>query len=242
MGRATALIAAVAALVLWFAFCLYRQPPRIENALRGEAVHALAVAGLSAVRPEVDGRDVVLAGTVASADSRLQAESVVAGVAGVVAVENRLAVVVAEPEPTLPFLEIRSRPEGVSLRGSVPSESRREELLARARELYGAERVDDRVAVDAAVADGAALAGAAKLLAVLAGTRQQLEARLDGDSLRLSGTVSSLEAKRRLEEQAQAAAPLVRLFFSTLEVAAPRQEPRAADPDSPDAAGNEGVE
>lgn len=232
MQRPTALLTAVAALVLWFVFCLYLYPPRIEGALLDDSVAALAGAGIAGVRPEVDGRDVVLLGTVASAESRAQAEHLVAGVTGVIAVDNQLEIAAAAPEPPPLYLEIRSRPEGVLLRGSVPTTTEREELLTRARDLYGADRVEDQTVVDAAVEGGAALASAAGVLGVLAGTRQTLQARLDGDSLRLSGTVSSPEARRRIEEQARAAAPLVRLFFSTLLVDAP-PEPPIKEPDPP---------
>ena len=165
----------------------------------------------------------MLVGVVDSDASRSQAERVVTGVAGVLSVTNRLEVPASELAPLPPHLEIRSQPEGVTLRGTLPTEARREELLARARELYGADRVDARLAVDPGVADGAAVAGAGDVLAVLAGHRQAVEARLDGDGLRLSGTVSSAEARKRIEEQAQAAAPRVRLFFSALAVATPAQ-------------------
>ncbi len=209
------LLAAAAALVLWLVFCLFYHPPRIESALYGASAEALEVAGLSGVRPEVDGRDVALVGTVESTDERSQAERAIGAVVGVVTVENRLEVA----SLILPhYLEIESWPEGVKLRGTMPSEDRREVLLTLARELYGADRVEARLEVDAEARDGAALTRAAEVLTVLAGNRHAIQARLDGDSLRLSGTVASIETRKRIEEQAQAAAPRVRLFFSAIVV------------------------
>lgn len=232
MGRRTALIAAVAALALWLGFCLFAHPPKIEAALRSEASQALVAAGLTGVRADFDGRDAVLAGTVASPDLATRAQRLVAGVEGVLTVTDRLQVVEApepEPEPLPTYLEIRARPSGVTLRGPVESETLRRELVARARELYGEERVEALLEVDAARA-GAAQASAAQVLGVLARSGQTVEARLEGDSLRLSGTVDSPEARRQIEARARAAAPRIRLFFSTVTVT-PEGDPAAGEPE-----------
>ena len=225
MRRPTPLIIAVAALVLWTVYCLYTHAPRVEAALLSESEVALATAGLSDVQPDFSGRGAVLSGTVASPDLRAEAERIVAGVEGVLSVENQLAVAdVLEPRETPPYLEIRSRPEGVTLSGPVPSEAHRQELVQRARHLYGDHRVDDRLVVDAATVDSSALASAAEVLGVLAGTRQELQARLEGESFRLSGTMPDRESRRLLEEQARAAAPRIRLFFSALKVGHEEEE------------------
>ncbi len=230
MGRRTALIAAVAALALWLGFCLFAHPPKIEAALRSEASQALVAAGLTGVQADFDGRDAVLAGTVASPDLATRAQRLVAGVEGVLTVTDRLQVVEApEPEPLPTYLEIRARPSGVTLRGPVVSETLRRELVARARELYGEERVEALLEVDAARA-GAAQASAAQVLGVLARSGQTVEARLEGDSLRLSGTVDSPEARRQIEARARAAAPRIRLFFSTVTVT-PEGDPAAGEPE-----------
>ncbi len=217
MWRTAALIGALLALGSWIALCLVAQPPRIEEALRLETERVLAEAGLGDVRAVVSGRDAALEGLVASPVVLAEAELLVAGVAGVRTVDSRLVVrEVAEAVPD--YLEISVRAGAVSLRGTVPNEALRRELVDRARQLFGIDRVDERLVVDAAVSGGAALDGAAGVVSALAGAGEGVRARLKGDSLRLSGTVESVEVRRRTEQQARAAAPRVRLFFSALEV------------------------
>ena len=223
MLQTAALIGAVLALAGWIVFCLAVQPPRIEEGLQLTTERALATAGLGDVRAVVTGRDAKLEGLVASANVLAEAELLVAGVPGVRTVDNLLtvreAVEVAEVPPA-DHLEISVGANGLSLRGAVPNEALRREVLERARQLFGADRVNEQLTVDATVADGAALAGAADVISAFAGAEEGVRARLSGDSLRLSGTVASVEARHRIEQQARAAAPGVRLFFSALEVSA----------------------
>ncbi len=216
MWHTAALIGAVLALGGWIAFCLVLQPPRIEETLQLGAERALATTDLGDVRVAVSGRDATLEGLAVSPAALAEAELLVAGVAGVRAVDNLLAVREAEPVPVT-HLEIRVGTAGLSLIGAVPSEALRLEVVDRARQLFGDDRVDARLIVDAAVPDGAALAAAASVLSAVA-EAGGVRARLAGDSLRLSGTVASVEQRRRIEQQARAAAPGVRLFFSALAV------------------------
>ncbi len=222
MWRTAALIAAVLALASWIVLCLVVQPPRIEAALGVEVERALAAVELDDVRAVVDGRDAALEGLVASPDQKAEAERSIAGAPGLRAVDNRLMVreVAVATEDTT-YLEIRTSPGGVSLSGGVPSEARRLEIVDRARQIYGADRVKEQLVVDSAAPDGAAFAAAADVvqaLAEVAGAEQGVRARLRADSLRLSGTVPSEQTRRRVEEQTRAAASGLRLFFSALAV------------------------
>ena len=224
MARTAALISAVLALGGSIVFCLAVLPPRIEEELQLATERALATAGLGDVRAVVSGRDAKLEGQVASGTLLVEAEMLVAGVVGVRVVDNLLAVREVAAAPPTDHLEISVGANGVSLRGAVPNETLRREVLDRARRLFGDDRVDEELTVDATVADGAALAGAAGVIGAFVGAGEGVRARLSGDSLRLSGTVASVEARRRIEQQARAAAPDVRLFFSALEVSAGRPD------------------
>lgn len=221
MWRSAALIGALLALASWITLCLVAQPSRIEETLRLEVEQVLAGADLGDVRPTVDGRDVRLEGVVASQDASEEAERWVTGVAGVRVVDNLLkareAVVMVQEAP-LTYLEISILENGIRLRGPVPSEALLREVADRARLLFGLERVDDQLTVDPTVEDGAAMTSAAAVLSALAEVEQGVQARLKGESLRLSGTVANVESRRQVEQRMRAAAPRVRLFFSTLTV------------------------
>ncbi len=216
MWHSTALTAAVLALASWIVLCLVAQPPRIEEALRLEATRALADAHLPDVRAVFSGRDATLEGLVATPALIAEAESAVSAVAGVRVVASQLTVREIADEAIPSYFEIRTRPGGVTLRGTVPSDERRLEVLERARQAYGLEAVEERLAVDAAVEDGAALAGAPGVIDALASVGDEVKVRLRGDSLRLSGTVADAESRRRIEDRVRAAVPEVRLFFSAL--------------------------
>ncbi len=217
MWRQAALIGAVFALVTWMAYCLVVQPPRIEGALRHETERVLTEASLGDVRATVDGRDVVLDGQVATPALLAEAERLLARVVGIRGVDNRLTVHVAPEAPAPTYLEIRVGVDGVSLRGAVPNGELLQAVVDSARQTFG-DRVDQRLAIDAAVPTGAAVAAAASVVRALARSPDGVRVRLKGDSLRLSGTVASVEERRRVEDLARAATPGVRLFFSALRV------------------------
>lgn len=228
MWREAALTSTVGVTILWIAFCLYHHPPKIEAALQSESTAAVAVAGFSDVRPSAAGRRIVLEGSVPSAELRDQAERVVLGIRGVTGVDNHLSIPVATAPELPPFLEISTRPAGVTLRGPVASRALRDELVKLAAELFTA--VDDRLVVDPAADHGTATARAASVLSALARAGPEIRVRLQGESLRLSGTVASEEQRRRIERRVQAAADDVRLFFSTLAVTEPPPEAAASPP------------
>ncbi len=218
MRHTAALISAVLALGSWIVLCLVVQPSRIEERLRLETERVLAAGDLEDIRSIVNGRNVALEGQVASPTVLAEAERLVTGVAGIRTVDNRLAghEVAEVALPT--HLEIRVGPAGVSLRGTVPNKALRLEVLEQTRQLFDIDRVDERLAVDAEVEDGAALAGAAGVIRALAGAGEDVEAILGGDNVRLSGTVASGKVRQRIEEQTRAAAPRARLFFSLITV------------------------
>ncbi len=218
MWHKAALVGAMFALLTWIAFSLVAQPPRIQEELWAETERVLVDAGLGKVQGSVSGRNVALEGQVATPAEAARAERLIADIAGIRAVDNRLQVrdEPAAPPPT--FLEIRVEAGGVNLQGGAPNEALRLAVVESAREAFGNDRVFERLTVDAAIADGAAMAAAAGIVRALAGVRDGVKVRLKGDGLRLSGTVSSVEERRRVEEQARKATPGVRLFFSALMV------------------------
>ncbi len=218
MWHTAALIGALLALGSWIALCLVAQPLRIEEGLRLETERVLAEADLVDVRITVSGRGAALEGLVASPAVLAEAERLVAGVAGIRGVDNRLTLRDEASEPVPTYLEISVRPGGLSLRGAVPTEELRLEVVEQARRHFGVDRVEEELTVDATVQEGAALAAAAGVVSALAEAGDGVRARLKGDSLRLSGTVATLEARRLIEQRARAAAPGVRLFFSALTV------------------------
>ncbi len=216
MWHKAALIGAVFALLTWIAICLVAQPARIEEGLSREAEIVLKDAALEDLQATVAGRDVTLEGEVESPAVYARAERLVAGVAGIRTVDNRLTVREKTEAPAPIYLEIRLEAGGVSLRGTVPSEELRLAVEESARQTFS--RVDERLTVDATVPNGAAVAAAAGVVRALAGAGDGVRVRLQGDSLRLSGTVASAEERRRVEDSARAATSGVRLFFSALSV------------------------
>ncbi|MCP3964070.1 MAG: BON domain-containing protein [bacterium] len=217
--RLTVLIVAAAALALWVGYTLATQPSRIEEALRVETSQVLVLAGLGGVEPELDGREAVLRGSVASVELRNAAERVTAGIDGVRSVENLLEVAsAAAPEPVPRYLEIRSRPDSVTLRGSVSSETLRRQIVERATALYGAEGVDDRLVVDESIETGVGPDSAVEILGALADLEQELRLHVEADHVRLSGTVGSDEDRRRIQQRVLEAANRVPSVFNELEV------------------------
>ncbi|MEM7583140.1 MAG: BON domain-containing protein [Acidobacteriota bacterium] len=227
MWRLFALVTTLITWLAWIGLCLGHQPKAIETSLSLAAGQALATAGLSGTSVRFDGRDAQLSGTVATAETVTQAASLLQAIPGVRSIDNLLTVApTPAPEPALPYLEIHARAGSLVLRGSLPSESRLRELRRQALERFGAERVDDRVSVDSAAEDGAAMARAVDLLAVAGlvvadetptAEGSDLVIRLRRNSLRLSGRVANAALRQRIEILARSAAPDVRVFFSTLQ-------------------------
>ena len=217
--RLPVLIAATAALVLWVGYTLATQPSRIEETLLAETTQALASAGLGNVEPELDGRELVLRGSVASNELRDTAENVVAGIDGVRSVANLLTVAAPEvPEVVPEFLEIAVRPDGVTLRGPVASEELRRRIVASATVLHGADAVDDRLVVDPGAPTGAGPDSTPQILGALAGAGHEVHLHVEADHVRLAGTVGSDEERRRIHTAVLDAARQVPSMFNELEV------------------------
>jgi len=223
MRQSPALVVTLSALMLWVLFSLFWYPEKIQAALRVDSTEVLTRAGFSSVRPSVEGRDVVLEGRVGSEEDRLKAEDLIRGVRGVLGVENRLLWSVdTAPEPPPSFLELLSRPEGILLRGPVPTEAFRRSLLARAIEWVGEDSVEERLVVDSGVVADKSLNSAADILAVLVRSDPGILVRFRRGSIRLSGTLPSESARRRVDQAIREAAPDVGSIFSVLQVSSAR--------------------
>ncbi|MEM7352449.1 MAG: BON domain-containing protein [Acidobacteriota bacterium] len=237
MWRSRALPLTLVALVLWIGFCLMYYPPRIQASLLASSHQTLAASGLSEIRLRVEGRSAILEGDVTSPEQSREAERLVRGLRGLRTVENRLRQVDPEPAEPLPaHLELRSRPEGLVLRGPVPSEATKDELLVLAAELVGADRVDHHLVVDPDAEESAALISAAAVLRTLVDSEPGITVRFHGNSLRLAGTLSSDETRRQVDERFRDAAEDVRAIFSLLRVASDeaQEEPPKTDSEGGD--------
>jgi len=154
-------------------FTVPRQVRRIQADVRARAEQALAAVA-SGVHIEVSGRDVVLSGDIADAAARRELSETVAGVWGVrrVVDHTRLAVA-ASALPSSVTREAGTRRIGalpqsppaaadayassmrvsalfgargtLTLSGQAPNQSARDAIAARARKIFGDDRVRDRL-------------------------------------------------------------------------------------------------
>ncbi len=132
------------AVFLWFSLVIVLDlmwvGPAVERVVLDRARAALSQSGLSAVRLAVDGVDVSLDGTVRYPVDVKRAEELVAGITGVHAVNNRLALVVVPVGAAGPRAQWRlSRAASGALSGTgpFPSEQAAEAATQMARWAYG---------------------------------------------------------------------------------------------------------
>ena len=221
------------ALILLAFLCIRHHAPAIEADIQSRASGALAEAGLATVAANVDGRDVVLEGTVATEALSLQAEEAARQVAGVGRIDNRLRIsgtadaagatsspaiepsAAAEPsgsEPTgaaaavASMLDLTTTARGITLSGLVPDEATRSRWVSTAEAAFGEGRVLDRLEIDAA-SQPIDASSAEPLLSALAAAQAGVRASVDPSRIRLTGTVGSEDFKQAAETEVRNALP-----------------------------------
>lgn len=186
--------------------CVSHHAPAIETDIATRATAALA-GDMPAATVGVDGRDVILTGTVATTALKDQAGDTVRRLEGVRTVQNDLVVEGGQAAP----MAVGSG-EGFGLtevggvlvaRGVVGTEETRDAFLDRARAAYPGRVIrDEMTVVDGASADwDPSVSG---LLPII-GRISMPALAVEGDEVVVRGTVESQAVKAEIEAQARAA-------------------------------------
>lgn len=170
--------------------CPYCRAPAIEGDLQGKALVCVNDAGLDTELLSISGRDVTLAGTVASQTLADQVEACIAAIPGIRVVLNNFEI--------MGVLGFRTHYGDITLWGAVPSEAHRSAIVDEAVALWGAENVVDELEVYPGVDSGLWPESFAPGLAGLHQYREDLEVELSGGRAVVSGTVVSALTKERV--------------------------------------------
>lgn len=188
--------------------CVIATMDRIQQDLLSQGQLALAAAGIGFYGLEIEGRDAVLHGFVASPEDSAAVRAVVAGIEGVRQVRDETVVervvVASEPRPSPPSgmpARLRAQVLGrrVFLSGTLPAAAGRE-LVVAARQRFGAGLSSDGLRLDDGVATPPWLSAAGRLLALLELTAGNARLAIESSSGVLSGQVASAAQAQRLRE------------------------------------------
>ncbi|MDH3646934.1 MAG: OmpA family protein [Gammaproteobacteria bacterium] len=155
----TKIIAAAAVVVfaVFSFFCLRGNAPAMAADLTTKSTGTLAAAGMNAVSVGVNGRDVSLTGIVPTVDHKARAEELVSDIRGVRTVSNELqvggasapvavAAASAAPVAVTPYeFRITKTPDAVTLKGLVPDNATRRQLLDQANRAFGSSQIQDEI-------------------------------------------------------------------------------------------------
>ncbi len=230
------ILSGLIALALLCILCIKCHSPAIEADLLGGARQALIDQGLDPDLVTISGRDLTLNGTIADDAARASALAALGGVHGVRVVNDQLTVATVQlatttrPQPSDGEQAIAEAPtaaeteplswitnsDGLVLRGADPSEAWRDRLVSSAQALWGANRVTDRLTVDAAANLGADDRDFGGILRTLhargdGGLDTTLEVHADGERLIVTGEVLSELARERILGALAVAMPDVEL-------------------------------
>ena len=217
-------VAFVISLLLTGIFCLWcvqHHAPRIQSSLQGSANNALAAIALPGLSAVADGRDITLEGVVGSAEIKERVGAEVAAIRGVRVVDNQLDVsALPSPEFRLTF------DRGIAvLAGLVPSADIRSQLVARAGELFGTDRVRDELTVGETVD----LPWIGRLLSALTAFREADQGLMStgfdavDNLLTLTGVVPAADARSSIETAFRSALPDIDID-NRIEVVAPEAQ------------------
>lgn len=195
--------------VLILAFlCFAFHGPRIEADLSNRAAAAFAEANLDGVSATFEGRDLVLRGTVPDETARQRALAAAAALPGVRRVVDELTVAGASAPSSdaggIAFTFDRDG-GGLMIRGLVPDEATRDNVLSRVRAAFPGLTVRDGLTISAD-ADGAWIPSLDGVLAALAPLPDG-SVRIEGGTVVLRGTAPSEEARAQIEAAARSVIP-----------------------------------
>ncbi len=138
--------------VLWYAIKYYT--PMIKSDLTARTNSALQSAGYGDVaNVEIDGRNAILTGSVASETDSESAEEIVANTEGVRTVDNQLTIGETDSDATAgertePALTFFASDDGVKLSGTVSDQEYADQIENHAKEIYGEDGVSGSITVD----------------------------------------------------------------------------------------------
>jgi len=192
MNKIVTLVVGLIALWALFQFGARNKAPVIQDDIQARTEMAIIAADLTEVQVSVDGRDVVLSGSVATDEQSAQAMETASNVHGVRVVNADLAVVPDQPYFTR-FCKEESR---IVLTGSVPDEAARSEFPDRARDLFRRRAIEE----DLVIRDGAP-EGYRRFMDQTLTELGQLDegcGTLSGTDVVIGGTVRSAAAEERI--------------------------------------------
>ncbi len=201
-------------LLAWL--CLGRHAPVIEKDLAVRTNNSLTEAGMGWLQIGIDGRDVILAGTVPTAALRDEAGEVVLGVHGVRTVDNRIAVeggaraaagVSSAAEASAPYgIRFLKNESGVMIiDGKLPDEESRTAIAEAARQQVGSGQIQERLSVAPGAPPG--WLSAAERIAERSGQFIRMSATLTDTGLQLEGVVDSDSVRADVEQAISSALP-----------------------------------
>ena len=172
--------------------CLAVRPPQIEADVLACAETRLANAGLGDIDVDIDGRDLLLAGSVSDEDTKRRAGDAVSDHCGARVVVNELAVVAAVPYRT----QLCIAADGLEIAGALPDAAAEARYRAIALERLGAVpvRIDTTIRGDSP-------AGYDRLMTTAFAELAQIDngcIELTGDEVGIRGEVRSAGARDRL--------------------------------------------
>jgi len=187
------LILGVIGLALLCVLCPSCRAPAIEEDVRAAALACVEEVGLEPAMISVSGRDVALAGSVASEALSHHLTSCIAAFPGTRSINNQLAIMVTGA------LGFQTHYGDITISGVVPTPNVKAAVIEQAVALWGVENVTDKLEVDS----GRTIGGwsdddFANFLAALRHSRRDLDIELTGGQAIIGGTVLSTLAKVRV--------------------------------------------
>jgi OOP family OmpA-OmpF porin len=187
------LILGVIGLVLLCVLCPSCRAPAIEEDVRGAALACAEEVGLEPAVISVSGRDVALAGSVASEGLSHHLMSCIAAFPGTRSINNQLAFMVAGA------LGFQTHYGDITISGVAPTPDAKAAIIEEAVALWGIDNVTDTLEVDPGRTIGSwADDDFALFLAGLRHSRRDLDIELSGGQAKVAGTVLSTLAKVRV--------------------------------------------
>ena len=190
----------------------------IESDLHSATSAALASAGVAGASPDLSGRDVTLTGTVASGAARTRALAVARRVRGVRLVRDRLQIgsVTATTGAFTGLFNLTEGPGGLVLRGRVPDDTVRTDVIQRVRVAYPGREIADLMTTDPAAGD---VRGTLQALLPELGDVTAPDVTIDARGVALRGRAVTAEAKARIEAAVAERLPTGLALRSALAVA-----------------------